>query len=443
MSLKVIVLVLRRKREILGIYIRNSKREFIWDPGLSDIDLTVVVHDCDPEDHIAFLTGFWRTYSRLKMFFPVLGELELFSVIEFKEYLKYGPTSLSHKKLHVCLYDHFSAEHRVDINSLVEVISEKGDAHHGLRASILRYIRFVYPAGIQYAHYRDFLRLNLWMHADEIFNNTLVSIGDRIDISSDRLSFDDIDPFNRFVASLAFLSGICERQNTGIAEHTVDITGSTTELPVTDFADFVTEVESAASICGVENITVNLWNTFGVRGKYSLALVVSEGWLSQQAKQFMILLAPIYSKYRSLFTQYIYDYPSDIPPVLTKSIWTMWMQLFPFESASFTAHGISLLGNKKEQIVYPSAGDYLDYIRTEYAALFPLKNNWRGQTSTEVRQFYKEIIDQIQIYIQFINTNKIEPSYRMRDNDHACSLPALFQMYHDSLINLGNVLEKG
>ena len=102
-----------------------------------------------------------------------------------------------------------------------------------------------------------------------------------------------------------------------------------------------------------------------------------------------------------------------------------------------------MLGAKQDYVVSPSSEEYMDYIRTEYASLISLKNNWRGQNITEVKQFYKELIMQIQVYIQYIQTNKINLTCVLQYHDTTSSIQGLYQLYFDSLSTLRIALERG
>ncbi len=64
--------------EIRSIYLRHGLTEANWQPGLSDIDLTVVIDgNLGPDKEYAFLTSFAAAYLKLKAWFPMLGEIDI------------------------------------------------------------------------------------------------------------------------------------------------------------------------------------------------------------------------------------------------------------------------------------------------------------------------------------------------------------------------------
>ncbi|MFH1618723.1 MAG: hypothetical protein ABIG11_02360 [bacterium] len=59
-------------------------------PGLSDIDSFIILREMRPEAEKIFLSRFYRAYSGLKRFFPVLGETQLVTETELGLYLAAG-----------------------------------------------------------------------------------------------------------------------------------------------------------------------------------------------------------------------------------------------------------------------------------------------------------------------------------------------------------------
>lgn len=63
--------------EIHSAYLRHSVAEGRWEPGLSDIDLTILLKPgMTRDEEFHFLTGFRRAYRRLSGYLPMLGELQ-------------------------------------------------------------------------------------------------------------------------------------------------------------------------------------------------------------------------------------------------------------------------------------------------------------------------------------------------------------------------------
>ena len=66
--------------EIKSLYLRHGLTRLDWEPGLSDIDLTLVMSsELSQEEEYDFLQAFMETYHSLKFFYPMLGEIDLIS----------------------------------------------------------------------------------------------------------------------------------------------------------------------------------------------------------------------------------------------------------------------------------------------------------------------------------------------------------------------------
>jgi predicted nucleotidyltransferase len=76
-----------RSPEIHSAYLRHSLAEGRWEPGLSDIDLTILLHPgMTRESEFGFLSRFRRTYERIRRFLPILGELDILPVNYMKSW---------------------------------------------------------------------------------------------------------------------------------------------------------------------------------------------------------------------------------------------------------------------------------------------------------------------------------------------------------------------
>lgn len=77
--------------EIRSIYLRHSLVGTDWVPGLSDIDLTVILDsELTPDKEFAFLRRFWRRFGGLKKVFPMLGEVDVLPERQLTTWTRYG-----------------------------------------------------------------------------------------------------------------------------------------------------------------------------------------------------------------------------------------------------------------------------------------------------------------------------------------------------------------
>jgi len=77
--------------EIRSLYLRHSLVGTDWVPGLSDIDLTVILDsELTPDKEFAFLRRFWRRFRALKKAFPMLGEVDVLPERQLTTWTRFG-----------------------------------------------------------------------------------------------------------------------------------------------------------------------------------------------------------------------------------------------------------------------------------------------------------------------------------------------------------------
>jgi hypothetical protein len=93
-AVRAFVYALGRRPEVRSIYLRRGLKPGGWIPGLSDIDLALIVADGLPgqQEH-DFLALCHRRVRRLRTVFPMLGELEIVSEGELGLFLRHRTSS--------------------------------------------------------------------------------------------------------------------------------------------------------------------------------------------------------------------------------------------------------------------------------------------------------------------------------------------------------------
>lgn len=77
-ALRLLGRLCERTDGVRGAFVRSGMARHGWTPGLSDVDLLVVLDDGrSPSDERRAATGLTRSYGRLKRGLPMLGELEI------------------------------------------------------------------------------------------------------------------------------------------------------------------------------------------------------------------------------------------------------------------------------------------------------------------------------------------------------------------------------
>ena len=77
-ALRQVTRLVARCPEVASLYLRHGLTRSDWEPGLSDIDLTVVLRaGLESREEFAFLHWIAEAYARLRRRFPMLGELDI------------------------------------------------------------------------------------------------------------------------------------------------------------------------------------------------------------------------------------------------------------------------------------------------------------------------------------------------------------------------------
>jgi len=93
-AIKAFLIMLRGSKQIADIYLRNGMTESGWIPGLSDIDLILVLrNNLSEEQEYDFLASFWKAYQSLRFCFPMLGEVDILDESAFAPWLAHSSLS--------------------------------------------------------------------------------------------------------------------------------------------------------------------------------------------------------------------------------------------------------------------------------------------------------------------------------------------------------------
>jgi len=92
-----------RMPEVSSFYIAKEISQRNYDPGISDVDIHIVITQLSPTAEASFLIRFSRVYLCLKRIFPILGEVVLGQEQELKRYLAHHLYPLSRKREHILI----------------------------------------------------------------------------------------------------------------------------------------------------------------------------------------------------------------------------------------------------------------------------------------------------------------------------------------------------
>lgn len=368
---------------VLAIMVRVGAEGRTWAPGLSDYDLSVLIEPGDAARMMRCLDDFWRRYRRIKRTIPQLGETEVMTVDEYRDFLSFGPLPLSAMKRAEPLFV------KAGTPELERILQREPPAPRErelLLDALSRYIWFLAPAWLHHATEPSSASSR---RAEHLLSNVVKRL-DRLGCPMDA---NDTAPLaGRMLRVFGDLTRACR----GIAAHgaeaaALDSAGAADgSAGAADGAveGLIPSIEAFASEAlrrtKVVDCSVRLWISYMSGDKLNLAFVLPDETPGETVWRLMATLGTMYRHTHDLWTSAFTNgelqrhFPClPFPLVVSRSMWTGWRDLSPFDGLAIAAGGRTLLGPDDPVRSIPSTAALRRGVEVKYASLLPLKNNWR------------------------------------------------------------------
>lgn len=442
----VCVFTLRFDRRVLAVYLREKGGSLNYQPGLSDLDLTVVISSTtdDLSKLSLWLDQFWARYRILKSCVPVLGEIEVYSEADFRDLLKLGPAATSSIKIYSRLFERGLPK---DLSELVCEINKRQASQSVARAiqrdSVIRYLRYLLPALRSRGEPPRSLSEALYIHSAKQLYFRLQRAGAHEDLlSGEERDFSTLNPL-LFCRGIGKLPPIAEEAATGtmVTEtYIAETCGPEITIETSFISQFCRSFFEALPVSLQKYISVVVWNAFGVRNKAIVVIAFSDELLDSNAsKDALRQLEQAYCQAlksnSEALTPYLADFPIAQPVIISKAALKIWLNLMPFEQLEFELRGKTIVGTKPE-LVPLSTTVIREYVQSEYVSLLSLRNNRRSSMAVNVSCLYRELLDQIVIYQNFFSGNPISLAYPRQEPGGKESSEHLFEQLNHGLEKL-------
>jgi hypothetical protein len=386
----------RRLRSIPGvaaIMLRVGDEGREWVPGLSDYDLTVLIEPTDAIDIVELLGALWARYRAIKRFVPQIGEMEVMTVEEHGDFVRFGPMPTASLKHAEPLFVRSSCPHALD--SLRPKPSISG-AEEFTRDALSRYLRFLFPAWLEYARDPSNIARRRVEHRLANICKRLRRLDVRPDVTS---SVED-----KFVAVFKALTNACARLES--SKKPPAEVAPRTLTPV--LCDAIEELAGAhlRIVHGMEPGTASLvaWVSFMSLDRVCLAFVVSDDIPDCRLRDLATRVVALQQETATLARRWCANgalqmyFPSVTPGViLSRSMWESWRELSPFDGAAIAASG-RLLAGRPDLLRSPSARALRRGAEVHLASLLPLKNNWRPSGGRPPVSLYAAMVNHVSGY---------------------------------------------
>jgi hypothetical protein len=380
---------------VLAVMLRVGDDGRAWVPGLSDYDLTVLTERLDTVRMLRFLDELWGRYRRIKRAIPQLGETEVMSVDDYRDFLAFGPLPLSSIKRADPLFV------RTGTPELERVLRQAPRApreREVLLDALSRYIWFLFPAWLHHASEPSSASRRRAEHL-------LANVVKRLDYLGRPAETRDSASL---AEGIARVFGDLTRECRGIAAHGDEAaafgaaTGHVAAGALPSIQAFASE---ALRRTKVRDCSVCLWTSYMSGDKLSLAFVLADETPAETVGQLVTTLGTMYRHTRGLWTSAFTDgelqrhFPSlPYPLVVSRSMWTCWRELSPFDGVAIAASGRALMGPEDPVRGLPSMAALTRGVEVKYASLLPLKNNWRPLPGSGSPALYAAMLNHVKGY---------------------------------------------
>lgn len=386
---------LRSVPGVLAVMLRAGDDGRTWCPGLSDYDLTVLTRSSDATDMLRFLDRLWRRYRSVKTTVPQLGEMEVMSLDEYEDFLSFGPMPTASLKR---AYPLFTEAENTDVDRVLRREPRPARVEEITSDALSRYVRFAFPAWLQYARSDTNVTRRRAEHLLENVGKRLRRLG----VSADRTTTGTIA--GRMLRIFHELSQVCARLPIGggkagtvMGSDASAVTGPATAL----LARLCSEALRQARI---SDCSVIAWTSYMTGCRPSLVFVVPDDVADNALETLLRSLGAVHRALESSWTS-ASDWPElqllfpslACPVVVSRSMWSCWRELFPFEGAAIAASGRTVAGPTEEHVV-PSMAALRRGAEVQYAALLPLKNNWRPLGGVGSPRVYAAMVNHVKGY---------------------------------------------
>ena len=390
--------------DILAILLRVGEDGRSWVPGLSDYDLTLLTERFDPPRTIQFLEELWASYRRIKKSVPQLGETEVMNLEEYVDFLSFGPMPTASLKRTDPL---FVRPGSAVINNTVQRIRRVPGEREFLLDALSRYILFFFPAWLHHATESSHFARSRAEHLLDNVVKRLRYLGVS-DVTTDSETFAD-----KIHHVFEDLSRVCSKvppyRDNAAAVISVE-TWVPVESAVPAVMAFCSEALRQAK---VNDCSVILWISYMSADKLNLVFVVPDETPRNELWKLVATLGILRRESEDLWQRFFFNgelqafFPAFYYPiVISRSMWRSWRDLSPFNGAAVAANGRTLMGPEDDLRNLPSMAALKRGAEVQYAALLPLKNNWRPLQGSGTSGLYGMMMNHVQGYSS-ANTGKI------------------------------------
>jgi hypothetical protein len=376
------VRLLQGDRDVLGVYVRTKGRGACR-PGLSDLDLTIVVPAAESRASFERARRLHRRCRMARRWLPMLGEVEILSRSAFLDALRFGPAVWSSIKTYVAVFERESPSR----------CAAGGGAGAGRRwrravrrEAVLRYVQYVQPWALRHELGPTAITRHKLAHAQRQMARRLEAVGLPVALASDPSA--NLHPLFRALGP--------EDDRRAATTVPAPERPSTLAPPrVVRFARALVE-----RLDGYEPLTptVVTWRTHGSAATWATAVIAGDALDGLELRRVGRAFAAALEAADATAASEAADVAVQLPMLLSSRGWQAFLQAHPFESAALAASGSTLVG-RLPPLPAPRGDELLDFIGCEYALLLAQQHALADRPDLHELRQARDALRRMELYV--------------------------------------------
>ena len=395
--------MLARVPHVDAVLVRTSGPGYRFEPGVSDIDLTVIHRDVDEAETLRFLDQFWSTYRRLKRWLPMLGEVEILTAEEFLRIARLAPRLAKIQKTYIPVSIKRAFPGRDTLDAAFQPDPVEPAVPHILAFAFTKYTTAVMPRMLA-------LRADPTLVHARRLERQLTTASATLSEALTRLGVDAFEPAAgtdpvmrraaQFYGNLGRCSASLAKKTFGpepktIAQQPVNVPVELEQLAATMFDDLDVSLLWSRPICFPHALAMAVVTEDDLEPSAFTAVV-------DRVLRFRQELPPPFRRMLAGDVVLRHFRVDGMSMVMPRSIFRWFGELSPFYFPSFSMSQRPSLGGTPLEMVAASRDTCLREVLLHYRGFLSLKNNWQSSPTVDARiALYRATIDYIDGYASF------------------------------------------
>lgn len=409
---------LSRDPSIAALILRGKSRGK-YEPGLSDIDLTVIMTEQSVERRLHFLDRFWRKYFNLRRLIPMLVEVDLLTLDEFEDStaLAAGPTQSA--KMYELVFRR-SRSSATRLAAAIEAANRVNAATMHYRNTLVRYNCYALPLFLSPDGAGKPLSEKLLDHNLAALQGLCGEKGKRGGIGA------TLRQMAEFCRSYVPASG---------AEVFIDRASANR---ASSLKQEILRIANQKLRAGKKDVAVVVWHPYRSERWLSLALLLEDETPELEIQHAAEALRGLYRELPPNLRDCLVNDPLHCgfglsrghPLLMSQSMWRCWLDLFPLEAAAVVADGRTDIAEPPRQT------SMADFAAIQYGVWLINRNDWVKEPTEIQHSLFDNMIQRAEAIREALETGRFAAGTGIGTRMERFSRPVFYELSTSALLRL-------